>query len=204
MQNILTNICNLCCCKPHHTHWPDDIRHTRSCWNRNECHEIVPSMHVNQKLLTTGENVTGTQNTSPPLFNIKFTQHILCNYFMHSGLQCRCKSSCTHTQTAWGSDPEGGRLVTQSEATLCKVSKHVADCPKLRQRKGSETNMQADTKRSSHPKCRLDSQQSPWATIPQSSSRSSAQTQSIKSANPLHNLQTEVQDYATDIPENAD
>lgn len=152
----------------------------------------------------TGENVTGTQNTFPPLFDIKFTQHILCNYFMHSGLQCRCKSSCTHTETAWGSDPEGGRLVTQSEATLCKVSKHVADCPKLRQRKGSETNMQADTKRSSHPKCRLDSQQSPWATIPQSSSRSSAQTQSIKSANPLRNLQTEVQDYATDIPENAD
>lgn len=33
----------------------------------------------------------------PPLFNIKFTQHILCNYFMHSGLHCRCKSSCTHT-----------------------------------------------------------------------------------------------------------
>lgn len=50
MQNILTNVCNLCCCKPHHTHWPDDIRHTRSCWNRNECHEIIPSMHVNQKL----------------------------------------------------------------------------------------------------------------------------------------------------------
>lgn len=63
MQNILTNICNLCCCKHHHTHWPDDIRHTRSCWNRNECHEIIPSMHVHQKLLTTGENVTGTQNT---------------------------------------------------------------------------------------------------------------------------------------------
>lgn len=106
MQNILTNICNLCCCKHHHTHWPDDIRHTRSCWNRNECHEIIPSMRVHQKLVTTGENVTGTQNTFPPLFNIKFTQHILCNYFMHSCLQCRCKSSCT--QTAWGSDPEGG------------------------------------------------------------------------------------------------
>lgn len=130
MQNILTNICNLCCCKPHHTHWPDDIRHTRSCWNRNECHEIVPSMHVNQKLLTTGENVTGTQNTSPPpLFNIKFTQHILCNYFMHSGLQCRCKSSCTHTDSMrlWSWGREAGDAVrghtVQGEQACCWLSK---------------------------------------------------------------------------------
>lgn len=65
----------------------------------------------------------------PPLFNIKFTQHILCNYFMHSGLQCRCKSSCTHTDSMrlWSWGREAGDAVrghtVQGEQACCWLSK---------------------------------------------------------------------------------